>query len=395
MRSRDISVGPVRDAALVLPASRAWLAALACVLCVGTPAHAHRSSITQSTVTVSHDQTTVSYRLELEPPDTAELAGLAPDTNPTDEQVRTARPRMFEYVLTHIEVRDGEVACTPTPDTVDVTSAGSRMVVMTWQARCSAPIRRLVIVYRLFEELDPQYRAVVLAHHRDQQAVAELGAAGNRFTWDLGEPPPSGFLGFLVSGVEHILFGFDHIAFLLALLLTLVVWRADGVRWERRQLRYALRDTAFLVTAFTLAHSGTLIAASLGWISAPGRVVETIIAMSIVFVAIENVILPESGYRLLIAFGFGLVHGLGFASMLAALLPPTGVVVPLLAFNVGVELGQLAVVAVVLPLLHALVRLLDAPAYRRWFLPAGSVILGLLGALWLIERAFDVVILGF
>lgn len=371
-----------------------WLALLACVCSLATPAHAHRASITQSTVTVSHDQTTVSYRLELEPTDTAELLGLAPNTNPTDEQVRSARPRMFERVLPRIEVRDGEVACTPAPGDIDVTSAGSRQVVMTWQVRCPAPIRRLVIVYSLFAEIDPQFRALVRAQYRDQQAVAELGASGDRFSWELDAPPPSGFGGFLVSGVEHILFGFDHVAFLLALLLTLVVWRADGVRWERRQLRHALRDTAFMVTAFTLAHSATLIAASLGWISAPGRVVESIIAMSIVFVAIENVILPESGYRLLVAFGFGLVHGLGFASMLAALLPPGGVVVPLLAFNLGVELGQLGVVAVVLPVLHGLVRLVDAPAYRTWILPAGSAILGLLGVLWLVERAFDVVILG-
>ena len=371
------------------------LASVGSVLLLAAPAHAHRNSITQSTVTVSRDQTTVSYRLELEPPDTAELVGLAPNTNPTDAQVLAARPRMFEYVLSHIAVRDGETACTPEPGDVEVTSAGSRLVVMTWQARCAEPMRRLVVVYSLFEEIDPQYRAVVLAHYRDQKAVAELGKAGNRFTWDLDAPPPSGFGGFLRSGVEHIFFGFDHLAFLLALLLTLVVWRADGVRWERRELRYALRDTAFLVTAFTLAHSGTLIAASLGWISAPGRVVESVIAMSIVFVALENIILPESGYRLLVAFIFGLGHGLGFASMLAALLPPDGVAVPLLAFNLGVELGQLGVVAVILPLLHGLVRLLDAPAYRRWFLPAGSAILGLLGALWLFERAFDVVILGF
>jgi hypothetical protein len=391
IRSRAIPVGSVRDAARVLLA----LLGGALLLAAPAPARAHRASITQSTLTVSHDQTTVSYRLELEPADTAELVGLAPNTSPTDEQVQAGRPRVFEYVLSHIQVRDGEVACPPAPGDVEVTNTGSRLVVVTWQARCPAPMRTLVVVYSLFEEIDPQYRALVLARHRDQHAEATLGAAGNRFTWALEAPPPSGFLGFVVSGVEHILFGFDHVAFLLALLLTLVVWRADGVRWERRQLRYALRDTAFLVTTFTVAHSITLIAASLGWISAPGRLVESIIAASIVFVAVENVILPESGSRLLVALGFGLVHGLGFASMLAALLPPDGVVVPLLAFNAGVELGQLGVVAVILPLLHGVAWLLDAPAYRAWFLPAGSVILGLLGTLWLFERAFDVVILGF
>jgi HupE / UreJ protein len=360
------------------------------------PAHAHSSSITQSTVDVSEDRTSVAYRLEIEPPDTAELLGLAPDTDPTDEQVQAGRAHMLERVLSHIEVRDGETPCPPEPGDVAVANAGSRLVVLTWQARCPAPMSRLVIVYSLFSEIDPQFRTLMRARHGGEEATASLGATGNRFTWDLGAPPPSGFVDFAGSGVEHILFGFDHVAFLLTLLLTLVIWRADGVAWERRRLRHALRDTAVLVTAFTVAHSTTLISASLGWISAPGTLVESIIALSIIFVALENVIRPDSsGYRLLVAFGFGLVHGLGFASMLAALLPPEGVIVPLLAFNVGVELGQLGIVIVILPLLHGLVRLIGAPAYRKWFISIGSAILALLGALWLIERAFGIELLGF
>jgi hypothetical protein len=359
------------------------------------PAHAHSASVTQSTVEVSDDRLTVSYRLELEAPDTAELLGLAPDTDPTAEQVQAGRAPMFARVLSRIEVRDGQVPCPPTPGDVEVIDVASRLVVLTWQARCPAPMSELVIVYSLFAEIDPAFRALVRARHAGVEATANLGEAGNRFTWTLGEPPPSGFVGFLVSGVEHIAFGFDHIAFLLTLLLTLVVWRADGVVWAPRRLRHALRDTAVLVTAFTVAHSATLIAASLGWIAASAAVVESIIALSIVFVALENVYRPESGYRLLIAFGFGLVHGLGFASMLAALLPPGDVIVPLLAFNLGVELGQLAIVILVLPLLHGLVRLIGAPAYRKWFLPISSALLALLGVLWLVERVFGLTLLGF
>lgn len=399
--ARDLSVRSVPGPRFVpSPGSlRAGLLALALLsgLLLGRalPAHAHSGSITQSTVDVSEDRLTVSYRLEIEPPDTAELLGLAPNTDPTDEQVQAGRARVLERVLSHIEVRDGETPCPPEPRDVTVANAGSRLVVVTWQARCPAPMSRLVIVYSLFSELDPQYRTLVRTRHGSAEATATLGAPGNRFTWDLAAPPPSGFLAFVGSGVEHILFGFDHVAFLLTLLLTLVIWRADGVAWERRQLRHALRDTAFLVTTFTVAHSGTLIAASLGWISAPGALVESVIALSIVFVAVENIIRPEAGYRLLIAFGFGLVHGLGFASMLAALLPPDGVIVPLLAFNVGVELGQLGIVIVILPLLHGLVRLIGGPAYRKWFLSIASSILAVLGALWLIERAFGVELLGF
>ncbi len=389
---------PVRDRSVrLVPSPRSLgpgLLALALLLWRALPAHAHSSSITQSTIDVSDDRLTVAYRLEIEPRDMAEVLGLAPGTDPTDAQVQAGRPRMLEHVLSHVEVRDGEVPCPPEPGDVAIVNAGSRLVVVTWRARCPAPMSRLVVVYSLFSEIDPQFRALVRARHGGEQAVAELGASGNRFTWDLGAPPPSGFLDFVESGVEHILFGFDHVAFLLTLLLTLVVWRADGVVWERRRLRHALRDTAFLVTSFTVAHSITLIAASLGWISAPGPLVESVIALSIIFVALENVIRPEAGYRLLIAFGFGLVHGLGFASMLAALLPPDSVIVPLLAFNLGVELGQLSIVIVLLPLLHGLVWLIGAPTYRRWFLSISSAILAVLGTLWLIERAFGLELLG-
>src|SRR5690606_23752193 len=210
---------------------------------------------------------------ELEPRDTAELLGLAPDTDPTDAEVQARGAAMLARVLAHIEVRDGAVPCPSTPGEVQVTGAASRLVVLTWQARCPAPMRRLVVVYSRFADIDRQCRARVRARHGGEEAAASLGVDGSRFTWALDEPPPSGFAGFLASGVEHIVFGFDHIAFLLTLLLTLVVWREDGVTWERRRLRHALRDTAVLVTAFTVAHSATLIAASLGWISAPATIV--------------------------------------------------------------------------------------------------------------------------
>jgi hypothetical protein len=392
MRARHISVRNV-PSSLSRPARILLLAAALWWLHV-TPAHAHRASITQSTVDVSPDRTTVDYRLEIEPPDTAELVGLAPNTDPTDAQVLAARARVLAYVLAHVQVRDGDVPCPPEPGDVAIARADRRIVAITWRARCPGPVRSLVLVYTLFQEIDPRFRALVRARHREQQAVAELGAAGNRFTWELGDPPPNGLAGFVGSGVEHILLGFDHIAFLLTLLLTLVVWRADGVRWEPRRLRHALRDTAVLVTAFTVAHSTTLIAASLGWIAASARVVESMIALSIVLVALENAFRPESGIRLLVALGFGLVHGLGFASVLAALLPPGDVIAPLLAFNLGVELGQLAIVAVILPALHVLVRLIGAAAYRTWFLSASSAILALLGALWLVERAFAIELFG-
>jgi len=172
-----------------------------------------------------------------------------------------------------------------------------------------------------------------------------------------------------------------------------VIDRAAG-GWRRRRLGEALRATALIVTSFTVAHSITLIAASLGWVSVPGQVVEAAIALSIAYTAIENVVRPDVRWRFFLTFGFGLLHGLGFARMLEVQLPPDDVVVPLLAFNVGVELGQLAIVAVALPASWALAGWIGGERYRRIALPALSVILAALGTLWFVERVFEITILG-
>ena len=144
---------------------------------------------------------------------------------------------------------------------------------------------------------------------------------------------------------------------------------------------------AKVVTAFTLAHSVTLTLATLGLVSLPSRLVESAIACSVVLAALNNV-WPIVRQRLwLLAFGFGLLHGLGFAGALLDLgLPAHAMVVPLLAFNLGVELGQLAIVALLLPLIFAL---RETSLYPRLMLRAGSSAIAVLGGLWLVERAFD------
>jgi hypothetical protein len=202
-------------------------------------------------------------------------------------------------------------------------------------------------------------------------------------------PPPSTLLAYVRTGVDHIFGGRDHVAFILALLLVVLLARDPGGDWRQKPLPAALRTTAGIVTAFTVAHSLTLIAASLGWVRLPSRLVECLIAVSIVYTAIEDIVRPDVRWRFALTFGFGLVHGLGFASVLARLLPPHDVVVPLLAFNVGVELGQLAIVALVLPLLLVGARR-SASGYRRVVVVGGSALIGLFGMLWLVDRVFDV-----
>jgi hypothetical protein len=188
-------------------------------------------------------------------------------------------------------------------------------------------------------------------------------------------------------GMFHIYSGVDHISFVLALLLV-VMLRRDGARWRVKPFVATLRATATVVTAFTIAHSVTLISAALGWVSLPSRLVESLIALSIAYTAAENIAKPDVRWRYVLTFAFGLSHGLGFASALAVDLPPHGVVPPLLCFNVGVEIGQLTIVAVALPLFYMSARWLGADRYRRFAMPALSSVIFIFGAIWFAQRAF-------
>src|SRR5215510_3739310 len=151
---------------------------------------------------------------------------------------------------------------------------------------------------------------------------------------------PHAFWGFLSLGVEHILLGFDHLAFLFALLI------AGGT----------LREAAKIITSFTAAHSITLALATLDLVRVPSNVVEPLIAASIIYVGLENIFRPQPKGRWMLTFAFGLIHGFGFASALKDLGVGAGVkaVAPLLSFNLGVEISQIAVAALVLPLIWKL-----------------------------------------
>jgi hydrogenase/urease accessory protein HupE len=179
---------------------------------------------------------------------------------------------------------------------------------------------------------------------------------------------PGSFRKFLALGAEHILTGYDHLVFLLGLLL------AGG----------SFRTMVRIVTSFTVAHSITLALATLDVVRLPSSLVEPLIAISIVYIGLENIFGGDLDRRWLLTFGFGLVHGFGFASVLRELGigAGSGAAVPLLSFNLGVELGQIALVGLTLPLIWQLSR---TPAFARW-VPACSLLVSLAGAYWLAER---------
>ena len=202
-----------------------------------------------------------------------------------------------------------------------------------------------------------------------------LGDASGTFVFDAGhrelDAGEAGLLSsvrqFVALGVEHILAGIDHVLFLLVLLL--------GAR--------SFRSVIELATTFTVAHSITLAMAALGWVDVPPEVVEPLIALSIAYVAVENVLGGESRHRLAVVFGFGLLHGLGFASTLSFTDEMSGpLLASLLSFNIGIELGQALIVAAVFPALLLLRRLRWSPAAHA----GAAAVAATFGLLWFFER---------
>jgi hypothetical protein len=263
-------------------------------------------------------------------------------------------------------------ACTPqghpTPQ-LDAHSDGVHAVLVSrW--RCPAAVRELEIDYRLFAATDAGHRGLArLAGAGGQPLVLVPGAGPQRLSLE-----SHGFASFVAEGMAHIASGLDHVLFLVTLLLV-AVWHRDG----------ALAETLRLVTAFTVAHSITLGLAASGAIDPPSRWVESLIALTVLLAALDNLRPFVPGPRWLMVGLFGLVHGVGFAGPLKDLgLRGAELVLPLLGFNLGVELGQLGVVALLLPLALALRGRL---VYRRWIVPGGSSAVAALAAVWLAERS--------
>ncbi|MEM7507903.1 MAG: HupE/UreJ family protein [Pseudomonadota bacterium] len=206
-----------------------------------------------------------------------------------------------------------------------------------------------------------------------------------------GTPARSFFVEAVWQGVIHILKGFDHVLFLIALLLPAALVRRDGSWQPAGSLPQILRRTAGIVTAFTLAHSLTLALAATGVVLPPARLVESTIAVTLILAALNNIRPLVSGHIWMLAFGFGLIHGFGFANVMAELDFSAGsFALGLLAFNLGVEVGQLALVLLLLPMLYAL---RHRASFRDRLMPGASAIAGLLATVWLVERAWDVRIL--
>jgi hypothetical protein len=363
-------------------------------------AHAHKPSDAYLQWRVQGNTVTQQFDIALRDLDRDLLLDADDNGQLTWGEVRTRWSDIEQLALQGATLRADGMACTPgltRPAQLNEHSDGRYAVVMRDWACPSAG--RLSLAYSLFAGSDPTHRGIVrwLQGERSDTAVFTAGVAGQPFAVDgNGAGPVTGFGVLVKEGVHHILIGTDHVLFLLALLLPTVLVRRDSTtstghlqgRWEAAPaLQPVLGDVFRVVTAFTVAHSITLALAAFEVLDPPSRWVESIIAASVVFAALNNLVPWVRGGRWKLTFAFGLVHGFGFAGALKDIgLRHTELASSLFAFNLGVELGQLAIVALFLAVVW---RLRNTRLYRRVIFRVGSVAIALLATVWLVERAFD------
>ena len=251
-----------------------------------------------------------------------------------------------------------------------------------------SPGEAISLRYGLFFDQNALHRALVKGQIGDTSWSAVLSQDRPEATLNPKADSMSAvLLNFFVEGVWHIWIGIDHILFLLALLLP-SVYQRRGDRFGDWQPYSNIRPAALhiltIVTSFTVAHSITLGVAALGLVTVPSEIVEPVIAASVVMAALGNLHRRTVHYRWQIAFGLGLVHGFGFASVLQDLGLPSGqLVTALIGFNVGVELGQVAIVVAFVPLAWAL---RYTHLYRWGILVLGSLAIAAIGLTWFLER---------
>jgi HupE / UreJ protein len=372
----------------------ATLVWLTLTILVPMTAWAHKPSDSYLTVRAAQGTSTLSIRWDIALRDLDYVLQLDRDGNGDLSwgEVRQRELDIVKLAVDRLAFTAAGTACSlasASPMMLDKHSDGT-YAVLNLSAQCASLDAPLKAGYSMLFDVDPSHRGLVqwVAPGVDTAQALVFGTESAEQVLTL---QPGGvwqtFKQYLKDGVWHIWIGYDHILFLLALLLPAVLLRKNG-QWEPAPtLRGAFIEVVKVVTAFTLAHSITLTLASLQIITLPSRLVESVIAASVILAALNNLRGTIEGRRWVMAFVFGLIHGFGFASVLADLgLPQNALILALVGFNAGVEVGQLTIVAVFLPLAFWL---RGTRFYRVGVLTGGSLLVALLASWWLAQRMFD------
>ncbi len=373
-------------------ATRPLALALLVVLFTGVPAWAHDERFSASRVDIRPNE--VLWTLDVGTLGLEKVVRLpATELKLTEPQLQEAKSDIVAYLLDSIRVEINGKAVEPEVGTLEPlyatqVASGERYISyarLHLRFPSAAEVKRVQLSSTLFLSVTKNHHAaMVVSWGPAQKLFSQFGPfeldltakSVNLTFWSTaGE--------FVLWGMYHIFIGYDHIAFLLALLLV------------ARKLGEMLR----VVTSFTVAHSLTLLLSALDVIRIPTQVTESLIAASIAYVAAENYFITQGRHRWMLTFGFGLVHGLGFASVLRDRLRDLqSIAVPVVSFNVGVELGQITILLVALPVMMLIRKAPDNEKVERrqwWLVRAGSLPILLLGLFWLVDRVFQLNLMPF
>ena len=409
-----------------------WLLAGLLSLWLAGPAVAHKGSDAYVQLHLNGEASTLRVDLALRDLDV--VLDIDADANGqlTWGEVRSAYPVIERYLAARVQVDDCRwQSVVPALE----RRADGVYAALTWSGRCDSQAAWPVVHYSALREVDPTHRAITRIERADGASVLQVldpassrppaasasaplpGAAGvqpaaasapdsagshgqaasttTTTTAPDAERPAEAPMasGFIREGMRHILGGYDHVLFLLCLLLPAVMRRSPQGWQPVQRLSQAILPVAMIVTAFTLAHSVTLTLAGLKLVSLSPSFIEPAIALTIVLAAVDNLIPIFRGRRAVVTFLFGLIHGFGFAGVLGELnLPTAQFAWALFQFNLGIELGQLMIVVVAVVALFAF-------RQQRWYSPVvirgGSALAITVGALWFIERTAQLSILPF
>lgn len=371
------------------------LAAL--LLChLASPARAHTASSAYLSIAAEDDGATVRLSLALR--DLAQVVDLRPDDagRITWGGLRHRRAEIGAYVLAHLQLSADGAPCGLAARRLAVdTLPDGGYAVLDIAAACGARPHRIGLSYSLFFDIDRLHRALVTTASLRPVVIGpdtptlriDLSAAEG------GADFRQTFTTFVATGFDHLLTGIDHMLFIAMLLVPAVFVRRGGQALPAPGFVPVLLDAAKVLSAFTLAHGTTLTLSVLHLVRIPERLSESGIAITVLLTALDNIFHVLPGRRWPLAFVFGLVHGLGFATALGPLdLPPLALAVALLSFSLGLELAQFLVALTVLPAAY-LCR--HAGVYRRRIVPGVSTAVGMVALAWFTDRACGLGIMPF
>ncbi len=375
--------------------SRFFLLFAAFLVFATQKAHAHPQSSAYLTLHASTTGLTGEWHLALRDLEDAIGLDVNDDGSITWAELLSRKEAVCAYAQSRLHLLgDGQMGSLRVKELLVDNLSDGAYAVLRFEVDGFQRPRRLEMNYNAFFDIDPKHRGLLRLDHDGQIQLGVFSPTQPSQSFEFGVATPHNpFFTFLKEGVWHIWSGYDHILFLLALLLPGVLLRRDATWQPVADMRTAFVKVLKVVTAFTVAHSITLSLAVLGFVHLPSRLVESAIAASVVVAAFNNLvpIFGEGGW--MVAFGFGLLHGFGFANALRDLgLQHGQLAVTLFGFNLGVEAGQLAIVAVFLPLALSVRSLLF---YQRFILRFGSAAIMVVASTWLAERVLDFKLLPF